>query len=103
MKWAVAFVWEDFPKYDEVKTETEDGVTFVRYYYKKKLVYEYAPRFMHPIPPTDILFGEKHLALEIVEAENQKEAVEKATKTLPFNILQLVVRKIERSKNDCSC
>ena len=83
LKFAVAFIYENFPKYDKV----EQTASTLRHYKGDKMVAE--TELSHVV-----VVRQQMLGLEFVEAENVEDAFKKIRERFPLHILASAISAI---------
>lgn len=83
MKFAVAYLWEDFPQYDRVE---QQGRT-IKYYNKNVLIAEGSIESWG-------VNRQSSLTLDFVEADNTEDARKKIIEKVPKHILSLLASAI---------
>lgn len=91
MLFALAFMWENFPKYDKVE-QTRRGNQYRNTYYHKGV--EVYCEEVHPY----VVIREHFIGLRFIEAENVPEATNKLFEEYPFHIIQITVSPIPARK-----
>jgi hypothetical protein len=89
MLFAVAYVVEEFPRYDHVKTE---GQT-VHYYFEGKEVYTFDWSAYDNKARWAVSFP-KHLVIDYVDVGSPEEACKKVTDKCQFHILMIAVSAV---------
>jgi autonomous glycyl radical cofactor GrcA len=102
--YAVAIVYEDFPRYDHAKREGQS----IHYYFKDAEVFcidygkpqeaqaqkEGIPSFL--LQPGQILEFGKHLSLNFIKAETPEDAHKKVEESIPYHVLMVAVSECPR-------
>ena len=84
MKYAVAFVYEDFPRYDRVK----QSLNKVEYFDGDTKVAEEPPNIA-------LVMREQRLDIHFVDANNEAEAFQMVFRAFPKHIVMAVARRVE--------
>lgn len=81
-KFAVAYLWNFIPRHDTIKYDK--GV--IRFFRGEEEVWTFSE--IYPVSPA------RFLSIDIVEAENEKQAAEKVLERTPKTILMLAVKEV---------
>ena len=84
-KFVVAFIYEDFPRYDKVERTASE----ICYFDGDKVVAK-----MPLLPLQQIILKDKKLGLEFVVADTGREACQKTCRSFPLNIIATVVAEV---------
>jgi len=94
MLFAVAYLYERFPRYDSVKPDRQ----VLKYYYKDVEVYSIDYSKFPPDQFVQINFP-KSLVIEFIEAQSPEEALKKVVEKFPFHILITAVSAVPEIKS----
>lgn len=85
-QFAIAYVFEQFPKYDRVERAND----YLKYFCKGVEVYsEVAPHWAAPIKP--------QLGLAFIEAEDSTDAYHKFTDTFQYHVLTTIIQAVPKT------